>query len=111
MNNLGVTFSKDIVIAETAYPFTLGWNDWTDNIVGLDEHLLSGYPATEEGQKKFLMKIKQIVSVTERGTGFCYWAPEWVAYKDSESTTSSPWENMALFDFTNTALPALEAFE
>jgi arabinogalactan endo-1,4-beta-galactosidase len=28
------TYDKDILIAETAYPFTLDWNDWTNNFVG-----------------------------------------------------------------------------
>jgi len=36
-------------VAETAYPFTLDWNDWTNNLVGLsnqgltiNHHLLLG---------------------------------------------------------------------
>jgi arabinogalactan endo-1,4-beta-galactosidase len=37
---LGTKFSKKVVIAETAYPFTLGYNDWTNNIVGLDWFLV-----------------------------------------------------------------------
>jgi arabinogalactan endo-1,4-beta-galactosidase len=111
MDNLGFTFGKEIVIAETAYPFTLDWNDFTNNIVGETGQLVSGYPATPEGQKQFLLKIKQLVSQAEKGTGFCYWAPEWIAYKGNESTSGSSWENMALFNFSSRAQPALEAFE
>ena len=54
-------FSKKVLIAETAYPFTLGFNDWTNNIVGLDSQLVSGYPATAEGQKNFVLAIKDLV--------------------------------------------------
>ena len=40
MNSLYETYGKDIVIAETAYPFTLGWNDQTHNVIGLEEQLI-----------------------------------------------------------------------
>ena len=40
LSNLSINFNKDILIAETSYPFTLGWNDWTNNNVGLEEHLI-----------------------------------------------------------------------
>ncbi|MFZ2905899.1 MAG: glycosyl hydrolase 53 family protein [Cyclobacteriaceae bacterium] len=111
LNNLGFTFSKEVLIAETSYPFTLDWNDWTNNILGETNQLIPGYAATPEGQKQFLLSLKALIADTEKGTGFCYWAPEWVAFKGAESTTGSAWENMALFDFSNKALPALNAFE
>jgi arabinogalactan endo-1,4-beta-galactosidase len=108
--NLTQTFHKQLVIAETGYPFTLGWNDVTTNLVGLEEHLLPDFPATASGQRDFLLEMRRIISETEGGLGFCYWAPEWVAYKGTTSTNGSPWENMALFDFTHRALPGMEAF-
>ena len=111
MKYLSETYNKKIVIAETAYPFTLDWNDWTNNIVGLDEQLiLPEYPATIEGQRKF---IKQIISLTkdvESGIGFCYWGAELIAWKGNESKDGSPWENQALFDFKNHALSVLKEF-
>ena len=55
MQYLGNAHQKKILIAETAYPFTLDWNDWTNNIVGTDEQLiLPEFPATPEGQRKFI---------------------------------------------------------
>jgi len=104
-------YQKDIVIAETAYPFTLEWNDRTHNIVGLKEQLiLPGYPATPRGQKAFLEMIVRIVDSVERGAGFCYWGGELVAYRGAESRDGSPWENQALYDFRGMALPVVEAF-
>ena len=45
LSNLSINFNKEILVAETSYPFTLGWNDWTNNNVGLEEHLiLPQYP-------------------------------------------------------------------
>lgn len=37
---LNVQFPQDLVIAETAYPFTLEWNDNTHNVIGLNEQLI-----------------------------------------------------------------------
>lgn len=112
LNHLSNTFEKDIVIAETAYPFTLDWNDWTHNVIGHQSQLiLPDYPATPEGQRNFLQKIKAITSRIYRGRGFAYWGAEWVAFRGKQATNGSNWENQALFDFTNKALPALEVFK
>ena len=111
MNSLSFTHGKEIVIAETAYPFTLEWNDWTNNIVGETGQLVNGYPATPEGQKQFLLKLNDIITSTEKGIGLCYWAPEWIAFRGTEATNGSSWENMALFDFEHKALPAIEIFK
>jgi len=110
LNQLVAGIKKDIVIAETAYPFTLEWNDWTNNSVGLASHLMSGYPATELGQKVFLLDLKEVIAKCPKGIGFAYWAPEWVAFKGAEATNGSPWENMTLFDFDNKALSGMEVF-
>ena len=110
MNFLSAKYDKDILIAETAYPFTLDWNDWTNNIVGLDDQLIPGYPASEEGQLDYMNEIKTITSDLERGSGFCYWGAELIAWKGPESTSGSPWENQALFDFENHAVSAISVF-
>ncbi|MFD2529327.1 glycoside hydrolase family 53 protein [Polaribacter marinaquae] len=112
MQNLSETHNKKIIIAETAYPFTLEWNDWTNNIVGLDEQLiLPEYPATIEGQRKFINQIKTLTKELENGIGLCYWGAELIAWKENQSTDASPWENQALFNFDNKALPVLREFK
>lgn len=112
LRELGRSHNKQTIIAETAYPFTLEWNDWTNNIVGLDEQLiLPEYPASVDGQRAFVKAIKEIVRELESGIGFCYWGAELTAWKGEEATDASPWENQALFDFTNQALPALLEFK
>lgn len=112
MQSLSDTHNKDILIAETAYPFTLEWNDWTDNIVGEPEQLiLPDYPATPTGQQEFIKEIRSITHRVERVIGFCYWGAELIAWEGNQSTDASPWENQALFDFENKALPVLEEFQ
>ncbi|MBL4745373.1 MAG: glycosyl hydrolase 53 family protein [Flavobacteriaceae bacterium] len=110
-NNLSQQFGKDILIAETAYPFTLDWNDWTHNVMGEKEALIwPKYPATERGQLLFFQKVKEIVLRTEKGRGFCYWGAALVAFDGVESTKGSAWENQALFDFNSKVLPAMHVF-
>lgn len=112
LENLSEKHQKDIFIAETAYPFTLEWNDWTNNIVGSDEQLIwPKYPATPQGQKDFIAQIKKIITQdVTRGKGFCYWGGELISLKGDQAMDGSAWENQALFNFQNHALPVLEEF-
>jgi len=111
MQLLSETYNKKILIAETAYPFTLGWNDWTNNIVGLNDQLiLPDYPPTIQGQMDFVKNIRTLTKEIPNGIGFCYWGAELVAWKGNQATDGSSWENQALFDFQNRALPALKEF-
>ena len=100
------------MIAETAYPFTLGWNDWTNNIVGLENQLiLPEFPATPQGQKNFVQQLKIMMTNLDGGIGLSYWGAELIAWNGPESSEGSPWENQALFDFNNQALPVIEVYE
>lgn len=110
VNTLITDSGKPVVIAETAYPFTLGWNDNTNNIVGLSSQLVTGYPATPTGQKDFLLAIKSMLKQNEKGAGFCYWGGEWVAFRGPTATDGSAAENQAMFSFTNKELPVTTAF-
>ncbi len=110
MNTLGQLYDKKVIIAETAYPFTFGYNDYTNNIIGLSNQILPAFPATETGQKAFLSTIKNTINQSTHGIGFCYWGSEWVAFRGPTSTNGSPWENQSLWDFNNNSLPVLEVF-
>jgi arabinogalactan endo-1,4-beta-galactosidase len=110
MNTLSQVHNKKVLIAETAYPFTLGWNDWTNNIVGQSNQLVPAYPATSAGQKNFLKAIRVMLENSANGVGFSYWGGEWVAFRGTQSTNGSSFENQALWDFNLNALPAMDAF-
>src|SRR5690606_32511821 len=107
-------FDKKIMIVETAYPFTLGYDDNLANFIGDNSQIIPGYPATPAGQKAFLEKMTEIMQAIPngKGIGWIYWAPDWVAFDGNEamSTGGSAWENQALWDFEHKALPALGAF-
>lgn len=110
LNELGTSFSKKVLIAETAYPFTLGYNDYTHNIVGLEEQLVPGFAATPAGQNAFLMALKSMINRSTTTIGYCYWEPQSVAFRGPTSTQGSPWENQALWNFENKSLPGLGFF-
>jgi arabinogalactan endo-1,4-beta-galactosidase len=110
MNTLGQLYNKKVFIAETAYPFTFGYNDYTNNIVGLPSQILPAFPATNDGQKGFLSAIKNTVKQSPYGLGFCYWGSEWIAFRGPTASNGSTWENQALWDFTNNSLPVMDIF-
>jgi len=110
IKTLGTTHQKKVCIAETAYPFTYNWNDWTNNIIGSSDQILPNFEATPLGQKNYLLQIQNSIKSSKFGAGFCYWGAEWVAFRGNQATNGSSWENQALWDFNLKALPVLEAF-
>lgn len=109
LNDLATRYGKDLIVAETAYPWTLEWADTVDNIVGSSDDLLSGYPASVTGQKNYLRDIMDIIKnvPNEKGCGLFYWAPEYI----SVDPIGSPWENNALFDFNGNVLESIDIFK
>lgn len=102
-------YQKPIIIAETSYPFTLGWNDYTNNVVGNSSQLIPAYDATPDGQNAYTKALFEVMRnlPSKQGLGICWWAPEWVSFKGPTATNGSDAENLTLFDFNNNALPAL----
>lgn len=115
LDNLAATFGKQIMIVETAYPFSMGWQDSANNIVGTTAGLIPGYEASPLGQKYFLQKmISTLKSIpNQKGIGLIYWAPDWISFSGNTATSTggSAWENQCLWDFDHKALPAFEAFK
>lgn len=110
ISGLNSKFRKPVVIAETSYPFTLGWNDYTHNVVGTINQLHDGYPATPDGQYQFLKKMFSEVRASTGGIGVCYWGGEWVSFRGPTATDGSSYENQAFYDFEFKALPVIKAF-
>ncbi len=107
LNGLSMTFKKDVMVVETAYPFTREGADRTGNFVWEKSVLNCEYPATTNGQVSFLKRLHKIVRGVPdgRGVGVVYWAPEYVARPGIQT----PCENLALFDFGHRVLPGLAA--
>lgn len=110
LNSLHDKYNKEVLIAETSCPFTLEWNDWTTNIIGLESRQHPDFPATPEGQKQFIRAIKDLITGVKGGLGFCYWGGEWVSFKEKQATDGSTWENQAFWDFSKNRLPVLDSY-
>ena len=99
INRLRNTYAADVLVVETAYPFTTENADSSPNLLGEDS-LIAGYPATPAGQKKYLVDLTQLV-LNNGGTGVFYWEPAWVSTKTCGTRwgKGSNWENAAVFDY------------
>lgn len=111
MAGLGATIKRlkgaypaEIILVETAYPWTQKTNDDSHNLLGPDT-LLEDYPATPEGQRRYLMDVSELV-LENGGVGVVYWEPGWVSSTcKTRWGTGSSWENAALFDYSNPPKP------
>lgn len=110
INRLRHTYAADVLVVETAYPFTTENADSSPNLLGADS-LIAGYPATPAGQKKYLIDLTQLV-LNNGGTGVFYWEPSWLSTKTCGTRwgKGSNWENAALFDFKGNALEGADGW-
>ncbi|MBO1337993.1 arabinogalactan endo-1,4-beta-galactosidase [Streptomyces sp. VRA16 Mangrove soil] len=113
--DLSARYDKPVVIAETAYPFTLESEDATNDILSSESQLTEGFPATPQGQADWLRAVADLQANVPggKGLGYCYWEGVWTyrpgdGWDPADPTSGNAWENLALFDFDDKALPALK---
>jgi len=118
MNDVSARYNKPVVVAETAYPWTLSWADNEGNVCCNRNMLLGGYPASASGQQKNLRDVLQAVRNVPngKGLGVFWWEPTWTVVAGNGWDPDNPasgdsWENMTLFDFNGVALPAMSQFK
>lgn len=105
ITQLRIRFGRDVMIVETGYPFSLRWWDGEHNLVGVPSQLTRGYPATPAGQRDFMHALLRRAR-RAGAAGAYYWEPAWIATPRGRTA----WENVALFDSSGAALPALREF-
>lgn len=124
MNDISSRYDKDVLIAETAFPFTTDQIE-SEVMIFTDEHAGSvPYRIDPEGQRRFMLDLMNAIRSVEngRGLGFFYWEPTWSnlraarwateegkRYLNKDGTSGNVWANLTLFDFHGQALPALQA--
>ncbi|WP_343685624.1 arabinogalactan endo-1,4-beta-galactosidase [Asticcacaulis sp.] len=108
INRLRHTYpGKDIVVVETAYPYTDKHMDENVNLMGEDS-TFPAYGFSPEGQARYLHDLMQL-TLDNGGAGVVYWEPAWVSTQcKTRWGSGSNWENATFFDFTGKALPALD---
>ncbi|MEP6940483.1 MAG: arabinogalactan endo-1,4-beta-galactosidase [Rudaea sp.] len=103
------TYRADVIVAETAYPWTLGSADAMPNLLGKSS-VIAEYPPTPEGQLRYLVDLTHTV-VDSGGSGVVYWEPAWVTSRCATRWgRGSAWENATFFDFShrNELLPGID---
>lgn len=108
-------YGKPVIIAETAYPFTLDNADIEGNVINSTAQLTKGYPATESGQYD---NLRDVLAAARAGgaIGVFYWEPTWIAVNGNGWNPANPnsgdgWDNQALFNFKGVANPAIALFK
>ena len=100
-------YHKDIVIAETAYPWTTRNFDAHNNVLKASNPA-AGMPSyTPQGQAEFMEKLLSSLRAVPggHGLGFFWWEATWLP----SAPIGSPTDNTNLFDEKGAALPALDA--
>lgn len=119
VTTLGDRYNRDVIVVETSYPFTLqdNLNSPWENVVASSTQLVKNYPATPEGQAANFRAVQDVVASAPggRGIGAIHWEPAWTSVKgngwDPEDPSSgNAWENQAMFDYNNRALPAMREY-
>jgi arabinogalactan endo-1,4-beta-galactosidase len=115
MADLSTRYGKEMVVAETAYAWTLDNGDDFPNSFGPGSDRLGGYRASPQGQASALCDIIAAVAGAPggKGIGIFYWEPDWIPVQGAGWRTGegNNWENQALFDFGGKALPSLKVFK
>ncbi len=107
VNDLATRYGKDVYIVETGYPWVIDTRSRSsEHVEGDDKGLLADFPATPDGQARFLAKVLDVIQAIPggHGKGLLYWAPTWI----SPGKSASPYDNLALFNYDGDALPSLE---
>ncbi|MGY4858835.1 glycoside hydrolase family 53 protein [Cryobacterium sp. AP23] len=109
-------YDRDIVIAETSYPWTLEDADpaGSDNIVTSADQLPEAalYPPTPAGQRAYFQALRAVLLAVPggHGAGFLDWEPAWLAGVGISRDIGNAYDNLTLFDASGRGLPALDAF-
>jgi arabinogalactan endo-1,4-beta-galactosidase len=116
LNDISARYGKDVIVAETAYAFTDLGDDFLPNIANSDM-VIPGYLFTPDGQHAMLRDVMSIVRAVPdgRGLGVFWWDATWTAvpgngWDSTDPKSGNAWENQALFDFDDRALPALDEY-
>jgi arabinogalactan endo-1,4-beta-galactosidase len=115
LTNLAGRYGKDILIAETAYPWTLSSADNTPSVVTSLEALpdAGAHPPTPQGQATYFAALNKILREVPNGhgAGYLIWEPGWLPGVPADARTGNAHTNLTLFNWWGHGLPALNAFQ
>lgn len=122
MNDISARYDKEVLVAETSIGYTTDTLGCTGLVFTKESEQATGYPATPEGQEKFLRELCAAVKGVQgsKGVGVFYWEPAWLpipecrwaskegcAYMKDKAEAGNSMANQALFDAKGNANQAL----
>jgi arabinogalactan endo-1,4-beta-galactosidase len=113
LDDVTARYGKEVIVAETAYPFRLDSEDFLGNIIFSEDQLVPGYPATPAGQAAWLRDLASTVRAVDGGLGYFWWEATWTAvpgngWSPVDPQSGNGWENQALFGYDDRLLPAAD---
>jgi len=100
-------FHKQVMILETAYPWSATGSDSYANLFGAQPPA-TGYPYTPQGQLDMMKAVTQEM-LDGGGNGIIYWEPAWITSGLRDYwNTGSPWENCTFFDFNGNVIIGID---
>ncbi len=114
LGDLATRYDKELIVVETAYPWTLENGDDLQNILYSLDQLPDAaiWPPTPAGQLAYFEALRGVFATVPGGlgAGFMSWEPEWTPGVGWTPGQGNPNDNLTLFDFEGRALPGLAAF-
>ena len=110
IENAYIKYGKQVVVVETAYPFTDENADYIQNAINKKDTEVVGLEASEDNQYNLFQAVMSTVASAQGGFGVLYWEPAWITVEGAGAQGSSTWENQALFDFEGKPLEAIKVF-
>ncbi|MCA1756338.1 MAG: arabinogalactan endo-1,4-beta-galactosidase [Bacteroidales bacterium] len=99
-------YGKDVMVVETAYPFTTANADTYPNIIDTSR-LVNGYPATPGGQLDYLVAMTREIA-EGGGKGLIYWEPAWITSPlITQWGSGSAWDCNTLFNFEGETIESM----
>ncbi|MFP3741154.1 glycosyl hydrolase 53 family protein, partial [Burkholderia sp. SIMBA_019] len=79
---LSARYGKDIIVVETAYPWTTSDGDAEPN--AMTNTGTATFPPSPQGQSQFFAALTNVVKSIPggRGKGIFWWEPEWIPTPD-----------------------------
>lgn len=102
-------YGKDILVAETAYPWTLESADGPTVVSDISSLPDAGlYPPTPAGQGDYYLALAEVLRNVPggKGAGFLVWEPGWLPGVSATPELGNTHNNLTLFDWSGNALPA-----
>jgi len=112
MNDLSSRYGKNILVAETAYPWTMK-GDRDELELNRRRQLPDAdtFPPSPTGQAKYFAALRDVIAqIPEgRGIGFFAFEPGWLPGVGSlPDTSAAPFANLTMFDYDGKALPSIK---